>query len=93
MLPRVNYVTALGGFRLRLGFTDGSRAEIDLGPLILKRDGVFLALRDPAIFSQVTVDSDAGTLVWPNGADIDPDVLYGAAHATDSVSVSTSRVE
>jgi hypothetical protein len=31
----------------------------------------------PAYFSQVRVDPELGTVVWPNGADLDPDVVYG----------------
>jgi len=49
------------------------------GPLTLDRppsQGVFAALRDPIVCDQVTVDHEAGTIVWPNGADLDPDVLY-----------------
>jgi hypothetical protein len=37
---------------------------------------VFEPLSDPAYFSQVRVDEDAGTIVWPNGADLDPLVLH-----------------
>jgi len=40
---------------------------------------VLAALRDPALFARVEVDAEAGTIVWPNGADLDPDVLYAAA--------------
>ena len=29
------------------------------------------------MFSQVSVDPTTGTLVWPGGLDLDPDVLYG----------------
>jgi len=29
---------------------------------------------DPAFFQQMTAEND--TITWPNGADIDPDVLY-----------------
>lgn len=48
---------------------------IDLDPYL---DGpAFAAIRqDPAVFAAVTVDSDAGTITWPNGADLAPDVLY-----------------
>jgi len=32
---------------------------------------------DPQLFRQVRVDEELGTVVWPNGADLDPDVLHG----------------
>jgi hypothetical protein len=38
---------------------------------------VFEPLRDPDFFAQVTVDH--GTVVWPNGVDLDPVVLHGDA--------------
>jgi len=38
--------------------------------------GVFEPLSDPAYFALVRVDSELGTIAWPNGADLDPDVLY-----------------
>lgn len=38
---------------------------------------VFEPLRqDPELFRQVRVDQELGTVVWPNGADLDPDVLH-----------------
>lgn len=79
MQPRVRQVEVLDGFRVALSFTDGSRGVVDLDPWIRGRGGVFRPLQDLSYFGQVGVDLDAGTLVWPNGADIDPDVLYEAA--------------
>ena len=34
-------------------------------------------LRDLAYFRQVRVDPELRTVVWPNGLDLDPDVLHG----------------
>jgi len=61
---------------VELTFTDGSRGSVDLSPWIRGREGVFAALQDPDFFAQVSVDREAGTIVWPNGADLDPDVLF-----------------
>jgi hypothetical protein len=48
---------------------------VDLGPHLQFR-GLFERLQDPRYFATVRVDPDAATIFWPNGADIDPVVLY-----------------
>ena len=65
----------MGGLQLRLTFSDGLVRELDLGPLL--RGGVFDELREPEVFARVKVDEVAGTITWPNGVDLDPDVLHG----------------
>lgn len=34
-------------------------------------------LKDLDYFRRVRVDPELGTVVWPNGFDLDPDVLHG----------------
>ena len=70
-------VEALEPYRLRLEFDDGLEGEIDLDELITF-DGVFASLREHRLFAQVRVDPDLGTIVWPNGADLDALVLHAA---------------
>jgi hypothetical protein len=82
MEPRIVAVQVVGPFQLSLEFTDGSSGAVDLTSLIAGRGGVFAALQDQSFFSRVGVDREAGTIVWPNGVDLDPDMLYEAAHAT-----------
>lgn len=72
-LVRVRAVQPLDGYRVLLEFEDGTKRIVDLG--IYLRGPVFDAIRhDPATFRALKVEH--GTIVWPNGADIDPDVLY-----------------
>lgn len=71
---RLRAVHPLEGTVVRLELTTGEARRIDLAPYL--RGAVFEAIRDSAeLFRQVTVDQELGTVVWPNGADIDPDVL------------------
>jgi len=61
---------------VRLTFSDGSERVVDLMPLLW--GPVFEEIaRDDDLFTQVRVDPDIGTITWPNGADLDPDVLHG----------------
>jgi hypothetical protein len=79
MSPRVIHVRYTGGYRLELSFTDGLRKEIDFKDRILGRSGVFLPFADTEFFRQVRLEPEAGTIVWPNGVDFCPDVLYSLA--------------
>jgi len=71
---RVTSVEALGDYRLRVGFDDGSAQVIDLDPIL--EGELYGPLRVPELFAAVEVDSEVGTLVWPNGADFDPATLH-----------------
>jgi hypothetical protein len=67
----------LEDFWVRLVFSNGEQKNVDLKPLL--RGPIFEPLlRDPQLFRAVKVDEELGTIVWPNGADMDPDVLYGS---------------
>jgi Protein of unknown function (DUF2442) len=72
---RIETVEPLDGYVLRLGFSDGSTRDLDLEPELW--GPIFEPLRDQEVFRQVAVDDQLGTIVWPNGADMDPDVLHG----------------
>ena len=74
-LVRIKSVKPLEDFVVELEFTDGTSRNINLEPFL--RGKVFEAIRsNPAVFRAVKVDKRMGTIVWENGADIDPDVLY-----------------
>jgi hypothetical protein len=68
----------LDAYVARVRFEDGIAADLDLSYL-LDYGGVFDPLRDPGYFRRLRADREAGTIVWPNGADIAPETLY--AHA------------
>jgi|HubBroStandDraft_6_1064221.scaffolds.fasta_scaffold1324844_1 hypothetical protein len=81
MLKDIVAAKAIGDYRLHLRFEDGVEGVVDLAPHLSFR-GIFEPLRDPAYFAEVRVDAGLGTVVWPNGADLDPDVLYGRVTGT-----------
>ena len=75
MSPRVTDVRHLGDFRLEITFSDDVSGVLDFWPRIMNRHGVFEPLHDLEFFRQVRVDSESGTLCWPNNVDPCPDQL------------------
>jgi hypothetical protein len=76
-LPAVVGVAVIGDHRLRLLFDNGNVGDADFS----RREwtGAFELLGDPGYFAQVRVDPEPATIVWPNGLDMAPELLYEEA--------------
>jgi len=61
---------------VQLRFSDNTSRVVDLTPFLWGPAFEDIAT-DDRLFAQVTADSETGTIGWPNGADLDPDVLHG----------------
>jgi hypothetical protein len=75
----VTQARVLEGYRIELTFSDGAHGVVDLAQRVVGRGGVFRPLENSEFFRTVRVDGELGTIVWPNGADICPDLLYAWA--------------
>lgn len=83
MLIDVVAVQALAPTSLRVTFSDGLTATIDLRDRIAWT-GVFASLRSsPRAFAAATVDPERAVVCWPNGADLDSDLLHAWAQGLD----------
>jgi hypothetical protein len=78
--PLLAEAQPLDGYTVHVRFEDGTTADVDLSYL-LDYGGVFEPLRDPAYFARLRTDAEAGTIVWPNDADIAPETLYARAQS------------
>jgi hypothetical protein len=81
-LLRITQAVPLAGHRLRLTLTDGSIIERDVAHLLV---GPMLdeIRRDRRLFEGVSVE--AGTVAWPNGADLCPDtIIWGGLPPADT---------
>ena len=88
-IHRVQAFSLNGDYRVDVEFEDGARQLIDFEPVL--RGGLFGPLRDRLLFSQVRLDPEAATLVWPNGADFDPATLYAWPEVKESMAEMAKR--
>jgi hypothetical protein len=73
-IVHVTKVERLGGFRLRLTFSDGTVGERDFSDLVAETGEMVEPLRDPTFFNRVFIE--CGVLAWPNGFDLDSIALH-----------------
>ena len=71
---RVQAFEHVGPYTVRIVFDDQTEQVVDFRPVLAGE--LYGPLRDPAVFLQARLDPEAGTLIWPNGADFDPAVLH-----------------
>ena len=55
-------------------FEDEKTRLIDFSEILFGE--LFAPLRDMQEFKKVSIDPEVHTIVWPNGADFDPETLY-----------------
>jgi len=79
-LPQVTEAKRVRGFVIATRFDDGTEKHIDISQWF--RGPVFKPLKDSSFFKKFFVE--AGTIAWPNGVDIAPEALYGAADVRKS---------
>jgi hypothetical protein len=73
-IVRVTEFRVLRPRTLCLRFDDGLERTIDFSPVLAGE--MYRALSDPEYFAQVRLDPEIHTVVWPNGADFDPETLH-----------------
>ncbi len=73
---------------LRVTFSDGLVRELDYSGAL---PGVLAMIDDDLTFADARVDPVAGTICWPNGIDLDPDVLHGDRKSASAVQPSVRR--
>ena len=73
-IHRITLVELTAPHTLRLAFADGLSRTIDFGSILAGE--LYGPLRDLAVFTQVRLDPEVHTVVWPTGADFDPATLH-----------------
>jgi hypothetical protein len=77
MVHPIYYVKAfeiIAPYTLHIQFNDNTWQTIDFKPILAGE--LYAPLRDLSLFSQVQIDPEVYTLVWPNGADFAPATLH-----------------
>ena len=84
MLNKVLQIERLGGFRLRVRFSDGTEGVRDFAAMVAEPGPMLKPLRDEVYFARVFLEF--GALTWPNGFDIAPEWLRREMEAAGELS-------
>src|SRR5437773_673477 len=71
---RVQSFQIVGPYTLCVKFDDNSQQTINFEPVLAGE--LYRPLRDLSLFNQVQIGPEVHTIVWPNGADFDPETLH-----------------
>lgn len=74
MILSVTEAKYLRDYQLWLKFNDGAEGMVDLAQELWGT--MFEPLKNLNLFSQLKLDTDLDTIVWPNGADLAPEFLH-----------------
>ncbi len=71
---KITSLQIVAPFTLELKFNDNKIQIIDFKDLL--HGEMYSPLNDLNFFDQVKIDPEVSTIIWPNGADFDPETLY-----------------
>jgi hypothetical protein len=75
LVMRVKNAEYIEDYKIKVMFSNGIIKVVDFASFLQSAKHVFLPLRSVEYFMQFQVDDI--TLSWPNGADFEPELLYG----------------
>jgi hypothetical protein len=75
MLRNAVEVKPLPDLRLWIKFDDGVTGEVGMKDIV-RFKGVFAPMKDEKEFAKVFIHPEFFVVSWPNGADLDNEVLY-----------------
>src|SRR5687767_5348367 len=88
-IHRVTGFRVVAPHALEVAFADGTEQRIDFSPVL--QGALFGPLQDLATFNAVALHPEVGTLVWPNGADIDPGTLHDWREVAEELAMRARR--
>lgn len=71
-MSELKSIEFLDGYVIRATLDDGTTKDLDFEPHLW--GPMFEPLKDPSVFRSGKMDTELGTVVWPNGADVAPEV-------------------
>ncbi len=83
LLVDVTDFSIVGNYTLQIEFNDRTVRVINFKPIL--SGPLFGPLCNLDLFNQVKLNRDIGTLIWPTGADIDPNVLHDWPEHVDAI--------
>lgn len=88
---RVEAFAISAPYALRVEFDDQTQQTIDFKAVL--GGELFGPLRELSLFNQVQIDPEVHALVWPNGADFDPETLHEWTRYAESLAARARRWE
>lgn len=89
LIYRVIECEIVGPYTLRVAFDDKTAQVVDFRPVL--EGALYAPLQDERVFNQAEIDPEAHTLVWPNGADFDPETLHDWPKYTEGMKRMAKR--
>jgi len=88
-IHRVTSFEIVAPYTLRIEFGDKTSQTINFQQIL--KGELYGPLQDLNVFNKVTIDPEVHTLVWPTGADFDPETLHDWPQHSNALSARAEK--